>query len=269
MTLRVAILTSNPIGGPATILEAIAPLPDVEVACLIVSDNSGVRRSRSRMLRKVMKIGILGALNGIRIRPLYANPGTGDARDVARRLGIPAITVPKVGDPAVRAALEDHKVDLGLSLGNPYIPSKTFTAPRFGFVNFHGELLPEYPGAISVIWPLYFGLKTTGFTIHTVVRTIDGGEILYQERYPIRFGRSFEDTLRRTLAFSSQRVPGAFVELLSNWQKYWDGRRPNQPTRQFTTPTIWQFFRMLRNHRRLARQARGEASDEPDRLLEK
>jgi methionyl-tRNA formyltransferase len=256
MTLRVAVLTSNPLGRPGLVLEAIAALPNIEVVCLIVSDNSGVKRNRARLLRKVFKVGILGALNGIRIRSFYADSEKSDAREVASRLAIPIIIVPKVGDPLVRSTLEHLNVDLGLSLGNPFIPSRTFSAPRFGFVNYHGELLPEYPGAISVIWPLYFGLTTTGFTIHSVVRAIDGGEILYQERYPIRFGNSLKDTIRQTLDYSGRQAPEAFAELLANWEAYWKARRPNQPTQHFTTPTLWQFLRIMRNHRRLAKQAR-------------
>jgi methionyl-tRNA formyltransferase len=257
--MRVAILTSLPIGKAATILEAIAPLPNIEVACVIVSDNSGLKRSRSRLLRKVLKIGILGAVNGIRIRTLFADPTTVDVRQVAIRLGIPVLAVPKVGAPQVREMLTSLDVDLGLSLGNSFIPSRTFTAPRFGFLNYHGELLPEYPGAISVIWPLYYGRTETGFTIHTVVREIDCGEIVYQERFPIRFGTSFNETIRQTIDHCVERAPKAFVEILSNWDKHWPARRRNEPTGHFTTPTIWQFLRILRRHRQLANEAKASS----------
>ena len=106
---------------------------------------------------------------------------------------------------------------------------------RCRFVNFHGEILPDYPGGQSVIWPIYFGRRETGFTIHSVAKGIDTGEIVYQERRPIRFGATLRETVEGTLAEATDRVPAAFAELLEHWDRYWGERRPNVTTRHFTS----------------------------------
>lgn len=263
MTLRVAILTSGPVGNTGNVVARIAQMREVEIACIIVSDESAFRPNKMRRLKKIAKIGLLGALNGYRIRPWFAQDAGLDARDVAKENGIPCITVPKVNHEVTRQTLESHGVDLGISLCNGYIGSKVFTIPRFGFINFHGEILPDFAGAQSIIWPIYFNRAETGFTIHCVNRGIDRGEIVYQERYPIIFAPTLRETVARSLDVARLRVPEGFATLLADWDRHWDTRRPNNAVHGFTTPTIWQFWRMIRNHRRLyrAQLATGQAME--------
>jgi methionyl-tRNA formyltransferase len=262
MTLRVAVLTSGPVGNTGNVLARIADVPGVEIVCLIVSDESGFRGSRMRRLKKIARIGPLGAANGYRIRPWFNRSGSvgEDAREVAARRGIPQVDVVKVNHARTKQALVDHRVDLGISLGNGYIASWIFSVPTYGFVNFHGEILPDYPGGQSVIWPIYFGRTETGFTIHSVAKGIDTGEIVFQERRPIRFGATLRETVEGTLAEATDRVPAAFADLLEHWDRYWGERRPNAATRHFTTPTLWQFLRIARNNRRLFGEARAGQS---------
>ena len=154
MTLRVALMTSGPVGGSGVVLDRLTRVREIEIACLIVSETVVAKRSRTKMLKKVWKIGLLGALNGIRIRKWFGHDMRTDAREVARTHGIPIVTVPRVNCDETIAALRQYAPDLGISVGNSYIASRVFTVPREGFINFHGELLPEYPGAQSVIWPI-------------------------------------------------------------------------------------------------------------------
>lgn len=253
MSLRVALLTSIPVGGSALVLERLTRVEGVEIACLIVSTSAGIKRSRKKLLQKVWKIGLLGALNGVRIRKWFAHSISADAREVARAHGIPMVTVDRVNAPETVEALRSHGAELGLSVGNGYIASHVFTTPRHGFVNFHGELLPDYPGAQSVIWPIYFGLTETGYTIHRIDKSIDTGEILYQRRVAIDFAPSLRETVARTSARVRGELPEAFAELAGNWKRYSEEARPQKAKRHFTTPTFWQYLRMERNNRRLYR----------------
>jgi methionyl-tRNA formyltransferase len=50
-------------------------------------------------------------------------------------------------------------------------------APRLGFVNFHGSLLPELRGATPVEGALALGLAETGVSMQQVVRKMDAGPI--------------------------------------------------------------------------------------------
>lgn len=254
--LKVAIVTGAPVGGPGAALPDIAAARGTELACVILSDHSGVRRSRKKLLKKVLKIGPLGALNGIRMRKWYVHHGGRDVREEAAARGIPVITVPSVNSPECIAALKAHGIDLAISLGNGYIASRVFTVPPEGFINYHGELLPEYPGALSIVWPIYFGRTKTGFTVHRIDRGIDTGAILLRREFDIRFRPTLEETVRETGALIHPEMPGAIREVLENWPRYRDAARAQAPERHFTTPSFREFLKMTANNRRLYAQAR-------------
>ncbi|KTE39292.1 MULTISPECIES: formyltransferase family protein [unclassified Sphingopyxis] len=255
MTLRVALMTSGPIGGSGVVLERLTRVPEVDLVCLIVSETIVAKRSRKKMLQKIWKIGPLGALNGIRIRKWFGHDMRTDAREVAKAHGIPIVTVPRVNCDETVEALKQYAPDVGLSVGNSYIASRVFSVPAQGFVNFHGELLPEYPGAQSVVWPIYFGRTQSGYTIHRINKGIDTGDILYKRAVDIEFQPKLADTIRRTNDKVREELPEAFAALLTDWDTHAAAAVPQQAGRHFTTPTFWEYLRMERNNKRLWREA--------------
>lgn len=255
MTLRVALMTSGPIGGSGVVLERLTRVPEVELVCLIVSETIVAKRSRKKMLQKIWKIGPLGALNGIRIRKWFGHDMRTDAREVAKAHGIPIVTVPRVNCDETVEALKHYVPDVGLSVGNSYIASRVFSVPAQGFVNFHGELLPEYPGAQSVVWPIYFGRTQSGYTIHRINKGIDTGDILYKRAVDIDFQPRLADTIRRTNDKVREELPEAFAALLADWDAHAAAATPQQAGRHFTTPTFWEYLRMERNNKRLWRES--------------
>ena len=58
--------------------------------------------------------------------------------------------------------------------------------PPMGTVNLHGSLLPQYRGAAPVNWAVINGEKETGVTTFKLKHEIDTGNILLQEKIPIR-----------------------------------------------------------------------------------
>lgn len=111
-------------------------------------------------------------------------------------------------------------------------------------INVHTELLPEYQNAHSIIWPIYFGKRETGFTIHQIVKTIDAGKILLQERYPIVFQPTLRETVELNLALANERVPKALKLVCENYPSYLAAAKEQGKGNVFTTPSIWQFLRM-------------------------
>ncbi|MEM6558894.1 MAG: formyltransferase family protein [Myxococcota bacterium] len=53
-------------------------------------------------------------------------------------------------------------------------------------VNLHESLLPFYRGPTPLYWIIANRERIGGSTLHRVTSTIDGGEILYQEAWPMR-----------------------------------------------------------------------------------
>ena len=66
--MRIVIITSSLQGTAATCIPPLAEHPDIEIALVIYSRGEIVNRARARRrkLKKLWKIGLLGALNGLR-----------------------------------------------------------------------------------------------------------------------------------------------------------------------------------------------------------
>jgi len=260
--MRVAILTGSRFGSASRCLEELVRHPGIEVTLIIhaLSHFSTRRKKILRDLRKIVRIGPLGALNGIRMRAWYRNSPGPDIYELAGTHGIPIHTSPRTNADESRLLLAQSGAELGLSLNNGYIAPSVFSVLKHGMLNVHGEILPDFRGAASVVWPIYEGRTETGFTIHQVSDWIDAGVILYQERYPIILRPTLAETVHATVTETARRIPPALANVIEDYPTFLRDARPQSGGVDYTTPTFPQFVRMLRNHRRMWRkaQARGE-----------
>lgn len=252
------VLTSSRRGTASHHLPYLAESENCRISAVIY--NRGERSDRGRVLRrkfrKTLRIGPLGALNGIRMRRWYKRdveeyleiPPVGER---CRELNIPYFETPEINCEATEECFRKAEADVGLSLGNGYIRESVFSVPRYGMLNIHHELLPEYQNAQSVIWQLYNGSDTTGYTIHKINREIDAGEILHREEVPIRFEESLAETVTRTQAVLMERSAQGLVRVLENFREEYEQARPQGAGRSYTTPSIWQFLRIWRTYREL------------------
>ena len=248
--MKLLILTSNRFGTASNCLPAIHESRDCSITRIIIS--RGLHPNRARMsrrkLKKVMQIGVLGALNGIRLRSWYQGHPAADLKQLCGRFGIPVFETDYTNSDETVRLFREATPDLGLSLDNGYIPHRVFSIPKYGMINAHGERLPEYQNAQSVIWPIYHLEMTTGLTIHQIDRSIDTGKILYREEYPIVFCAKLEDTVRKTIEVTQRRTPAAVRYVCDNYQALFKEAKTQESARKFTTPNIRQFYRMVRNN---------------------
>ena len=254
--MRVVIVTSMDRGLASLVLPELVKRHSVAgiVKCESTSAPTG---GVKRKLKKLLRIGVLGAVNGIRIRPwFFSEPanrlGIRALNDVANELGVPIWSVPFVNSPQTILALRDANADLAISLGNSYIAHRVFSIPQRGMINVHHEILPAYKGAQSIIWQIHAGSRETGYTVHKIDRTIDGGNILYQERRPILFGRDIHETVVASLADVYAASVSGLVNTIDNFDELERLSTPQAQGQAFTTPTIWQFLRIMRQHKRLS-----------------
>ena len=71
-------------------------------------------------------------------------------------------------------------IDFGQIIKEPFLSS-----PKYGCLNIHPSLLPEYRGAAPVQRALLNGEKYTGVTVFKLVKAMDAGGILAQEKFEI------------------------------------------------------------------------------------
>jgi methionyl-tRNA formyltransferase len=178
--------------------------------------------------------------------------GVRNIEELCGELRIPLTSVPCVNHPETIETLTSLAPDVGLSLGNAYIGSRVFSIPRMGMVNIHHEVLPGFRGAQSVLWQLYHGSSTTGYTIHMVDKGYDTGAILEQEILPIMFRSSLRESVTATVAELYRRSAAALPRVVAELDERLARIEPQGAGRHFTTPSYSQFRRIGRNFRRLA-----------------
>jgi methionyl-tRNA formyltransferase len=266
--LRYAVVTSNRVGYAARFIELAANHPDLSAQLVAVVYCRGLppsgaarRRLLFRKLRKALAIGVLGTLNGFRMRRWYgrevaAITGLGDVVAVCESAGVRLLEIPHFGDLRGQAQLRALDLDVAVSMGNDYIPSSFFRIPRFGMINVHHELLPEYRGAQTAIWQIYNGSRVSGFTIHEIDKRMDGGRILYREELPLEIRRTLRETVVETTARIQLRSIHALLTFLPNFPAALARAEQNVGGGTYTTPGSWALVRILRNLRRLRRHTR-------------
>lgn len=257
--MRVAIITSARRGTASHHLPVLAGSPRFTVAQVILIEGAqaaGMRTWR-RKLKKLWRIGPLGALIGIRMRRWYDQDVKAilpieDLSDLCRRLGIPYGTTPAMGHARTMELLRASRADIAVSLGNGYIPSKVFGIPPLGMLNIHHELLPERQNAQAVIWAIHDGVDRTGYTIHRIDKGIDTGTIVLREEVPIAFKGSLRTTVAHTMVALLEASANGLRRVLDDLPRHLAEARPQGPGHKRTTPSFSEFLRILRNHRRLA-----------------
>lgn len=260
--MRVIILTSCRQGFASVCLRHLQAAPGVEVAMVVLSHGhlSHPWKQRRRKLAKTLRIGLLGSLNGIRMRPWFGEQvnrvlGNAPVDELASRAGIRLESTPEINCPRTVELFTEANADLGLSLGNGYIGRRVFSIPRLGMINVHHEVLPRFQGAQSVIWQLYEGALNTGYTVHKIDAGIDRGDILFQEQLPIEFKRTLRETVVHNYARLQQISAERLVGVLQNFPRFTSGAVVQTEGRSFTTPSFQQYLHMERQHRRLSRRS--------------
>ena len=251
--MRIIILTSSIHGTVSRILPVLCKNKSLDVVKVVLAHGVSPNRkkNRKRKIYKTFKIGFLGVLNGIRIREWYIDKDTDDIFSLCASLNIKLSETPFINCDTTRMLFKGSAADLGLSLGNGYISKSIFSVPKYGMINLHMEILPEFQGAQSIIWPIYEGKIETGFTIHQIDNKIDTGNILFQKKYPIQFCSTLRDTVEKNLRRARIMMPEAFSYVCENYISLKAAAISQTNGKCYTTPSIWQFFRMVRNHHAL------------------
>ena len=87
--------------------------------------------------------------------------------------------------------------------------------PRIGVLNVHPSLLPRHRGVDPLFWTYFYDEPETGVTVHWMTETIDGGDIVLQQRMPVPRGLSGYDLYRKLASDGSRLLARAVVEVLN------------------------------------------------------
>lgn len=259
--MRVIVLTSIQYGLPCRCLPGLVASDKIEVISVVLAEgglSSNAFKTWKRKFKKAVELGVLGALNAIRIGPWFQGGPTEHIEALCNHLRIPLHRVGALNSDRTIELFKAADADLGLSAGNTYISKRIFSIPRLGMINVHCERLPEYQNAQSVIWPIYNMERTTGLAIHQVDNKIDAGRILYQEEYPIEFHVSLKETVTNTTRHTFNKVAGAVRHVCEHYDELSKEAKPQTNGRRYTTPSFKAFLTMVRNNRKLYERSPSE-----------
>jgi methionyl-tRNA formyltransferase len=86
----------------------------------------------------------------------------------------------KLKDEAFLKELQFLNADLFVVVAFRMLPEQVWGMPKFGTINLHASLLPQYRGAAPINWALISGEKTSGVTTFFIEKAIDTGKIIEQ-----------------------------------------------------------------------------------------
>lgn len=109
-----------------------------------------------------------------------------DVKACALEHNLPVFQPERIKLPENVAELKKNEADIYVVAAFGQILSQEILdIPRFGCVNIHASLLPEYRGAAPIQQSIIDGKKETGVTIMQMAAGMDTGDILLQRTIPI------------------------------------------------------------------------------------
>lgn len=107
-------------------------------------------------------------------------------KKLAVEYNIPVFQPQKMRDESVINCIRELKPDiLAVVAYGKILPDEILEAPKYGAVNVHGSLLPQYRGAAPIQWSVLNGDKYAGVSTMYLASEMDTGDIIYSDKTEI------------------------------------------------------------------------------------
>ncbi|MBQ7693121.1 MAG: methionyl-tRNA formyltransferase [Oscillospiraceae bacterium] len=107
-------------------------------------------------------------------------------KELALANDLPVYQPEKMRDGTALEILRELRPDILVVVAyGRILPDEMLALPKYGAVNVHGSLLPQYRGAAPIQWAVLNGDKTTGVTTMYLAHDMDAGDIIYTEETAI------------------------------------------------------------------------------------
>ncbi|WP_319782078.1 formyltransferase family protein [Oceanisphaera sp. IT1-181] len=109
----------------------------------------------------------------------------------------------------------DSNIDMFISLEfDRIVDSARISTTRI--YNIHFSILPKYKGMFTSVWPILFGDRKSGVTLHKIDRGIDTGDIVAQQTFLINDNDRSQDCYRKYIDTSKKLLTDYFSRLIDN-----------------------------------------------------
>lgn len=114
-------------------------------------------------------------------------------KELALEHGIEVLQPEKVREPEMVEQLRSYGADLiAVTAFGQLLPESILNMPKYGCINVHGSLLPEYRGAAPMQRAIIDGKKVTGITTMFMAKGMDTGDMLLKTEVEILPTDNFE-----------------------------------------------------------------------------
>lgn len=135
-------------------------------------------------------------------------------KECALAHGIPVMQPVKIRKAEAVAELKETEADIYIVAAFGQILSQEILdIPRFGCLNIHASLLPDYRGSAPIQWVILNGEKETGVTIMQMDAGIDTGDMLLKSAVPIGEKETDETLFDKLSAAGSALIVEALKKL--------------------------------------------------------
>ncbi len=129
-------------------------------------------------------------------------------KELALSAGIPVVQPKHIKRPRWVELLREQAPDLMIVAAYGQILSQEILdIPRYGCINLHGSLLPEYRGAAPVQWAIANGEKVTGITAMQMDAGMDTGAMLFSRSLDIRPDDTADSLMMRLAELGAGMIP--------------------------------------------------------------
>ena len=140
-----------------------------------------------------------------------ARPGEDPVTNAARERSVPVLS--DVALPAVASAIRAAAPDCVVVSSYDRIFPAELVAER-PFVNVHYSPLPRYRGRANVNWAIINREPNAAISIHVLVPSLDGGNLLFQREIPIGPADEVGDLYERLNSLQRQHLGRTVAQLL-------------------------------------------------------
>ena len=143
-------------------------------------------------------------------------PQPSPVKEIGESCGIPVQTFDSLKTSQAQQFLNSFSPDLIVVVAyGKLLPEAILSIPRYGCINAHASLLPQYRGAAPIQRALMQGVKETGVTIFKLIQALDAGPILWKEAISVGANETF-GSLHDRLANLSAKGLIATCEMLKS-----------------------------------------------------
>ena len=126
-------------------------------------------------------------------------------KTLALQAGLPVYQPEKMRDGTAMAILRELQPEILVVVAyGKILPDEMLALPRYGAINVHGSLLPQYRGAAPIQWAVLNGDRVTGVTTMYLAHDMDSGDIIYAEQTEIGEFETAGELFDRLMAMGAE-----------------------------------------------------------------